>query len=162
MTFPATKTQEMATKNKRPFRVRYLDIDDCPNVVLTEMEIVGVAMLATFGLVWLVQRLFVGIGLATLGAILKWLGFAAVVFLGIGAMACAKERIMTVSYGAFFLDSALVALFFWLVRGEFLTFWMVVAIVGVALHFALKIWWVKKAWNRYILGETSMSCEREE
>ena len=140
-------------QNKRPFRVRYLDIDDCPNVVMTEMEIVGVAMLATFGLVWLVQRLFVGIGLATLGAILKWLGFAAVGFLGIGAMACAKERAMTVSFGACFLDSALVALFFWLVRGEFLTFWMVVALVDVAIHFALKIPPVKAAWDLHVLGK---------
>ena len=121
-------------------RIKYLDMDECPSNVLNEKLVVGIICIGLpFGIWWLGCLLFGRLGWEVFYKVFHLAGFIVALFFGLGITYGAKTSAASASYGAFFLDAAVAALFFWIVRGEFWTLWTPVALSGLAIHFAGKI-----------------------
>jgi len=115
-------------------------MDECPSNVFNEMLVVGIICIGLpFGIWWLGCLLFGRLGWEVFYKVFHLAGFIVALFFGLGITYGAKTSAASASYGAFFLDAAVAALFFWIVRSEFWTLWTPVALSGLAIHFAGKI-----------------------
>ena len=112
---------------------KFLDFHGSAGELANEMLVTGLGSAVVFGLWWLVCRLFVWLGWESLGRIVHHGLFAVALVFVLGMILAFKQEAAAVSYGAFVLDTCLVAAFFLLVRGEFSTVWMLVALVGLAI-----------------------------
>lgn len=118
-------------------RIKYLDMDECPNVAFNELLVVGIfCMGIPFGVWWLGCLLFEWLGWESFYGVFHVAGFVFAFLFAVGLTYGAKNTATAASYGALFLDAALVALFFWIVRGQFWTLWTIAALIGLAIHFA--------------------------
>ena len=121
-------------------RIKYLDMDECPRVAFNELLVVGIfCMGIPFGVWWLGCLLFEWLGWESFYGVFHVAGFVFAFLFAVGLTYGAKNTATAASYGALFLDAALVALFFWIVRGQFWTLWTPVALAGLAAHFARRI-----------------------
>ena len=130
-------------------RIKYLDLDECPNVAFNELLVVGIfCMGIPFGVWWLGCLLFEWLGWESFYGVFHVAGFVFAFLFAVGLTYGAKNTATAASYGALFLDAALVALFFWIVRGQFWTLWTIAALVGLAAHLSGKISFVAAALAR--------------
>lgn len=130
-------------------RIKYLDMDECPSVAFNEMLVVGIfCMGIPFGVWWLGCLLFEWLGWESFYGVFHVAGFVFAFLFAIGLTYGAKNTATAASYGALFLDAALLALFFWIVRGQFWTLWTIAALVGLAAHLAGRIPFVAAALSR--------------
>lgn len=130
-------------------RIKYLDMDECPSNVLNEMLVVGIfCMGIPFGVWWLGCLLFEWLGWESFYGVFHVAGFVFAFLFAVGLTYGAKNTATAASYGALFLDAALLALFFWIVRGQFRTLWTIAALVGLAAHLAGRIPFVAAALAR--------------
>lgn len=112
---------------------KFLDFHGSAGEIANEMLVIGLGSAVVFGLWWLVCRLFAWLGWESLGRIVHHGLFAVALVFVLGMILAFKQEAAAVSYGAFVLDACLVAAFLLVVRGEFLTVWMLVALVGLVL-----------------------------
>ena len=112
---------------------KFLDFHGSAGELANEMLVTGLGSAVVFGLWWFVCRLFVWLGWESLGRIVHHGLFAVALVFVLGMILTLKDETVSVSYGAFVLDACLVAAFFLVVRGEFSTVWMLVALVGLAI-----------------------------
>ena len=97
------------------------------------MLVVGVGASIVYVVWWLLYAICFKLGFEKLGTIVHHGVFVVATIFVLGMICAFKVEAASVSYGAFILDSCVAALFFWLVRGEFRTVWMLVALVGLAI-----------------------------
>lgn len=130
-------------------RIKYIDMDECPSVAFNELLVVGIfCMGIPFGVWWLGCLLFEWLGWESFYGVFHVAGFVFAFLFAVGLTYGAKNTATAASYGALFLDAALVALFFWIVRGQFRTLWTIAALVGLAAHLSGKISFVAAALAR--------------
>ena len=130
-------------------RIKYIDMDECPSVAFNELLVVGIfCMGIPFGVWWLGCLLFEWLGWESFYGVFHVAGFVFAFLFAVGLTYGAKNTATAASYGALFLDAALVALFFWIVRGQFWTLWTIAALVGLAAHLSGKISFVAAALAR--------------
>ena len=130
-------------------RIKYLDMDACPSVAFSMMLVVGIfCMGVPLGVWWLGCLLFQWLGWESFYGVFHVAGFVFAFLFAVGLTYGAKNTATAASYGALFLDAALLALFFWIVRGQFRTLWTIAALVGLAAHLSGKISFVAAALAR--------------
>ena len=114
--------------------MNYLDTEGSPRTFFNEMIVVGCLSAMPFGIWWLGCRLFTWLGWQSFGSVFHIVGFALALFVSLGIVWGAKNSAAAASFGAFFLDVSVVALFLLVFRGEFWTLWTLTALIGLAIH----------------------------